>query len=230
MPIKIHGNEYYTVAERVNLLDGKYPGRYSIQTAKVEDNQDYVEVQATLTIQPLPDTQLESTTHQGYAREYYKGNAVNRTSALENAETSAIGRALAAANLSGSGEYASANEVLNADKQLSKKQQQQPVKKVDPSSNGHLAELKETLAKYDLSEVEQAIIKLRGEEKLSPSKQQGYMSYYSADAPTDMRPPETITQAITLYQDNNWKPFTATSLDWTPQQVKAFVSNLEKVD
>jgi len=46
----------------------------------------------------------------GHAEEIRGQGPVNRTSALENCETSAIGRALAAIGLSG-GEYASANEM-----------------------------------------------------------------------------------------------------------------------
>jgi hypothetical protein len=49
----------------------------------------------------------------GYAEERRDSSQINRTSALENCETSAIGRALAAAGFGGS-EYASANEVQNA--------------------------------------------------------------------------------------------------------------------
>jgi hypothetical protein len=49
----------------------------------------------------------------GIAEEKRGSSQINRTSALENCETSAIGRALAAAGYGGS-EYASANEVENA--------------------------------------------------------------------------------------------------------------------
>ena len=49
----------------------------------------------------------------GLAVEVRGSSQINKTSALENCETSAIGRALAAFGLGGS-EYASANEVENA--------------------------------------------------------------------------------------------------------------------
>ena len=49
----------------------------------------------------------------GLAEEFRGKNIINTTSALENAETSSIGRALACLSLGGS-EYASANEVENA--------------------------------------------------------------------------------------------------------------------
>jgi hypothetical protein len=50
------------------------------------------------------------TIGSGYAEEIRGQGHVNQTSALENAETSAIGRALASIGLAG-GEYASANEM-----------------------------------------------------------------------------------------------------------------------
>ena len=55
----------------------------------------------------------------GYAEEVRSDRGVNSTSALENGETSAIGRALANLGLLG-GEYASADELQNALDQQSK--------------------------------------------------------------------------------------------------------------
>src|SRR5688572_31386677 len=49
----------------------------------------------------------------GHSEEYRHTSKINETSALENAETSAIGRALAAFGLGGT-EFASADEVANA--------------------------------------------------------------------------------------------------------------------
>jgi hypothetical protein len=56
----------------------------------------------------------------GHAEEFRAASQINSTSALENAETSAIGRALAAAGWGGT-EFASANEVQNAIHQQNKK-------------------------------------------------------------------------------------------------------------
>ena len=49
----------------------------------------------------------------GHAEEYRKSSEINKTSALENCETSAIGRCLAALGLGGT-EFASADEVARA--------------------------------------------------------------------------------------------------------------------
>jgi hypothetical protein len=63
----------------------------------------------------------EITAGTGYAEEKRGSTQINKTSALENCETSAIGRALAAAGFGGT-EYASANEVQNAIHQQETKQ------------------------------------------------------------------------------------------------------------
>jgi len=55
----------------------------------------------------------------GHSEEYRKATQINKTSALENAETSAIGRALAGLGIGGT-EFASANEVQNAIAQQNK--------------------------------------------------------------------------------------------------------------
>lgn len=53
----------------------------------------------------------------GFAEEIRGDGNVNKTSALENCETSAVGRALASIGLAG-GEYASANEMDGVDQSL----------------------------------------------------------------------------------------------------------------
>ena len=59
------------------------------------------------------------STYTGHAVEVYNSSMINKTSALENCETSAIGRALASAGLGGT-EFASADEVTNAIAQQNK--------------------------------------------------------------------------------------------------------------
>lgn len=107
--VKIHGKEYRTVAYRVNefrLLYGIDSG-YGIETVLVHHDSDKVIMKAIIT---APGGGPVAT---GYAEEVRSASKINKTSALENAETSAIGRALAAAGLAGT-EYASADEVAAA--------------------------------------------------------------------------------------------------------------------
>ena len=103
--VKIHGKEYKTVALRIQEFREKHPD-FTIQTELVEANDMLVVMKATISMGP----QVIAT---GYAEEVRTASKINRTSALENAETSAVGRALAFFGLGGS-EIASADEVANA--------------------------------------------------------------------------------------------------------------------
>ena len=113
MPEKIHNKEYHTVAERIHLLNGflqKQEKEYSLNTELISWENGVVIMKATLTI-----INGESvSTYTGHAYEKEDSSQINKTSALENCETSAIGRALSAAGYGGGNEYASANEVENA--------------------------------------------------------------------------------------------------------------------
>ena len=85
--VKIHGKEYKTVALRIQEFREKHPD-FTIQTELVEANDTLVVMKATISMGP----QVIAT---GYAEEVRTASKINRTSALENAETSAVGRALA---------------------------------------------------------------------------------------------------------------------------------------
>lgn len=105
--VKIHGREYKTVAKRVAEFKEQYPD-WSIVTELVSANEETVVMKALVLDQ---DQRIRGT---GYAEEKRSASKINQTSAMENAETSAIGRALAAGcGLAGT-EYASADEVANA--------------------------------------------------------------------------------------------------------------------
>ena len=104
--VSIHGKDYKTVAYRVNEFREKYPD-FTIQTDLVEANDVLVIVKASIF---NTESRLLAT---GYAEEVRAASKINRTSALENAATSAIGRALSALELGGS-QYASADELVNA--------------------------------------------------------------------------------------------------------------------
>ena len=105
MPVKIHGKEYYTVAERLNELNKHTEGQYSLETEMVYFQDGMVVFKATL--------QVGDSTYVGHAMEKESANMINKTSYVEVAETSAIGRCLASAGYLGS-EFASADEVATA--------------------------------------------------------------------------------------------------------------------
>lgn len=104
--VNIRGKEYMTVALRVQQFREKHPD-WSIETEIVHRDADEVVMLASIVNE---HGRIIAT---GHAEEKRKASQINSTSALENAETSAIGRALAAAGFGGT-EFASANEVQNA--------------------------------------------------------------------------------------------------------------------
>ena len=110
MTVKIHGKEYKTVAERITEFRANEKTKnYSIVTDLISIDEDgRVIVKASIS-GPMPLGIIAT----GYAEEVRDSTNINKTSALENCETSAIGRALASFGLSGT-EYASAEEVANA--------------------------------------------------------------------------------------------------------------------
>ncbi len=107
--INMHGKEYRTVALRVNLFRELCPltTGWGIHSELVHQDDIKVIVKAWVTD---PEGRIIGT---GYAEEVRNANKINKTSAMENCETSAIGRALAACGYAGE-EYASANEVEGA--------------------------------------------------------------------------------------------------------------------
>jgi len=106
--VKIHGKEYRTVGKRIADFRATKPD-YEIST-EVLSAAELVLVKATI---KDPDGKVIAT---GHAEELRGSTNINKTSALENAETSAVGRCLAFTGMGGT-EIASADEVVNAQKQ-----------------------------------------------------------------------------------------------------------------
>ena len=109
--VSIKGKQYIPVSERLKFLADNF--NYSIQSSYeyFPERKMWV-VKAVLRI----DKGEESFTYTGLAQEIESGNykEVNFTSALENAETSAVGRACAMAGIGIDGGIASADEVNKA--------------------------------------------------------------------------------------------------------------------
>jgi hypothetical protein len=104
--VNIRGKQYETVAFRVHKFREKLQ-LHSLTTDILHIDDFVVRVKATISDE---SGRIVAT---GHAEEYRKSSEINKTSALENAETSAIGRALACFGLGGT-EFASANEVERA--------------------------------------------------------------------------------------------------------------------
>lgn len=103
--VQIHGKQYKTVALRVSEFREDHQD-LSIQTEIVKDDGSIVIMKASI-------LHFDNVMATGFAEEIRGATQINTTSALENCETSAIGRALAAFGYGGE-EYASANEVTQA--------------------------------------------------------------------------------------------------------------------
>lgn len=128
--VNIHGKDYKTVALRVGDFRQDFPG-HSILTEIVKNDAEMVIVKAMILQQP--EGIILAT---GHAEEKRNSSQINRTSALENCETSAIGRAIALMGSKYMGkEFCSADELANAlnqqkhPAQAPKQSQQKPAQK-----------------------------------------------------------------------------------------------------
>lgn len=101
--VNIRGKEYSTVALRITKFRAEHP-LWATDTEILQRDADLVLVKATI----ADETGRVLST--GHAEEWRKSSEINKTSAVENAETSALGRALAALGYGGS-EFASADEI-----------------------------------------------------------------------------------------------------------------------
>ena len=134
--VSLKGKAYTMVAQRVQAFRAAAGAQGQILTEVIEQTDQRVLVKASISVW----RETDGNGWQGgwnllavdFAEEYRNQGPVNKTSALENCCTSAIGRALSAAGLSG-GEYASSFEVDNAinHKPEAPKKKAAPKKKVE---------------------------------------------------------------------------------------------------
>ena len=108
--VNIKGKFYATVDTRVDIFRKHFGSSATILTEIVMHDLDRVVVKATISVKNDGEY---LTIGSGFAEEFRGNGMVNKTSALENCETSAIGRGLASCGLGG-GAYASSFEVDNA--------------------------------------------------------------------------------------------------------------------
>lgn len=102
--VDIKGKKYVPVAARIKALSSEYEGKYSIDTDAIfyPDVNMWV-VKASLT--------WMDCVYVGHAQEIVGEGYINKTSALENCETSAVGRACAMAGIGVIDDIASSDEV-----------------------------------------------------------------------------------------------------------------------
>ena len=101
------GKKYLEVKHRVAVFRKHFGTTMGIETSIMHIDDNLVRIKATVR------DQTAMIVGSGIAEERRGSSNVNTTSAVENCETSAIGRALASMGLHG-GEYASSNEIDTA--------------------------------------------------------------------------------------------------------------------
>lgn len=126
--VVIKGKKYSQVATRVEVFRKHFGIELGILTEIIEVTDQHVIIKASITRDGAPIA-------TGMAEEVRGSSSINKTSALENCETSAIGRAMAAFGLHG-GEYATADEVTRAIGQQNKPAEPDPF--AESRSSGHV--------------------------------------------------------------------------------------------
>lgn len=157
MAINIHGKSYIEVKDRVaEFLRNYSNGR--IVTEIVEATPEYITMRSIVT----PECNQPERYFTGYAHEFRDDmtSKVNKTSMVENCETSAVGRALAFAGIGIIESIASADEVNKAVNHTATP----PRPLATPGQREHIAKL--TL-KYGLSPEQKDFLTKRGDQLTS---------------------------------------------------------------
>lgn len=108
--VNIKGKLYVPVSERIKEFNKLYP-KGCIQT-QLLSNEDTKKIRIKATV--YPDATIQMRFFTGYAQEIEGKGYINADSAIENCETSAVGRALGMLGIGVLDDFASANEVINA--------------------------------------------------------------------------------------------------------------------
>lgn len=124
--IDIKGKQYVLVSDRVIYFNEKYPDG-SITTRLVsEPEAERVVIRATVT----PDTGKPSRKFTAYSQALWGDGYINKTSAIENCETSAVGRALGLMGIGVIDSIASKDEIDKADIQSRMQTAPQAIKEI----------------------------------------------------------------------------------------------------
>jgi len=107
--IKIQGKSYVLVSDRINYFNETYPGG-SIVTRLVGFKDNTYIVKAII----CPDVTKADRIFTGYSQAKIGQGMVNQSAALENCETSAVGRALAMMGIGVIDSIASVDEINKA--------------------------------------------------------------------------------------------------------------------
>jgi hypothetical protein len=113
--IDIKGKQYVLVSDRINYFNDNYPNG-SITTNLISDTNSTYVMKAIV----IPDVEKSLRHFTGYSQAKIGQGMVNTTAALENCETSAVGRALAMMGIGVIDSVASVDEIKKADFSMAK--------------------------------------------------------------------------------------------------------------
>jgi len=113
--INIKGKEYVQVNERISYFHSqkKYE-KWGIETIKIKDEVCQTKKDRLVQFRAVIFDENKMIRATGHAEEYMGSSYINKTSFIENCETSAIGRALGLLGIGIDTSVASAEEVSNA--------------------------------------------------------------------------------------------------------------------
>ena len=132
--VSIHKKDYVMVNERIKYFRLFYPD-WSIETKIIE-----LLEKDSIIIQAFIKDEKGCIRASGIAQEYHNSSSINKTSYVENCETSAIGRALGIMGIGIDTSIASAEEMkkvqeLETTKQYNRKQVDKQIEKVEKKKN-----------------------------------------------------------------------------------------------
>ena len=108
--VDIKGKKYVLVSDRIIYFNENFPKGSIVTELLTEPGSDKIVIQAVVT----PDAENIERVFTGLAQETVGDGYINKTSALENAETSAVGRALAMMGIGVIDSVASVDEINKA--------------------------------------------------------------------------------------------------------------------
>ena len=149
----IRGKNYETVASRVKRFRYMYP-TYAMTSEIITMDERHIVILARI------KDEKGRVLATGHAEEVIGSTMINKTSALENGETSAWGRALACFSIDASGNIASAEEVSRAVKQQADTPAKPVQKKVKESG----------ISDAEMSKVREKFKGLKGQEVIDLKK------------------------------------------------------------
>lgn len=113
--------QYETVASRLARFRAAHPA-HALRSEIIKDDGDSIAVKAQIGF--YTESDFFCVLAEGHAQEFHDSSSINRTACMENAETSAWGRALAAFGFGSPTSIASADEVEKAQRRERELKQQ----------------------------------------------------------------------------------------------------------